>query len=67
VQLGDHFRGPYTRGQKRRSTGPWPAAASPDMITAFVPEDEFRAMVHDGRFTDGPSLAAYSLLLLARE
>ncbi|MBB3677238.1 NUDIX domain-containing protein [Modestobacter versicolor] len=37
-----------------------------DMRTAFVPETEFRAMVRDGRFTDGPSLAAYSLLLLSR-
>jgi hypothetical protein len=36
------------------------------MRTAFVPETEFRAMVGDGRFTDGPSLAAYSLLLLSR-
>ena len=37
-----------------------------DMRSAFVPEPEFRAMVRDGRFTDGPSLAAYSLLLLDR-
>ena len=35
------------------------------MRQAFVSEDELRAMVRDGRFTDGPSLAAYSLLLLA--
>ena len=41
-------------------------ATEADMRTAFVPEAEFRAMVGDGRFTDGPSLAAYSLLLLAR-
>ena len=37
-----------------------------DMRTAFVPEPEFRAMVRDGRFSDSPSLAAYSLLLLSR-
>ena len=41
-------------------------ATEADMRAAFVPEDEFRAMVRDGRFTDGPSLAAYSLLLLDR-
>ncbi len=37
-----------------------------DMQQAFVPETELRAMVRDGRFTDAPSLAAYSLLLLDR-
>jgi 8-oxo-dGTP pyrophosphatase MutT (NUDIX family) len=41
-------------------------ASEADMRSAFVPEAEFRAMVRDGRFTDGPSLAAYSLLLLDR-
>jgi len=41
-------------------------ATEADMRSAFVAEEEFRAMVRDGRFTDGPSLAAYSLLLLAR-
>ena len=41
-------------------------ATEADMRTAFVPETEFRAMVRDGRFTDGPSLAASSLLRLAR-
>ena len=35
-----------------------------DMRSAFVPRAELHAMVADGRFTDGPSLAAYSLLLL---
>ena len=35
-----------------------------DMVAAFVTEAELRAMVTDGRFTDGPSLAAYALLLL---
>jgi 8-oxo-dGTP pyrophosphatase MutT (NUDIX family) len=41
-------------------------ASEADMRSAFVREEEFRAMVRDGRFTDGPSLAAYSLLLLER-
>ena len=41
-------------------------ATEADMRSAFVPEAELRAMVRDGRFTDGPSLAAYSLLLLTR-
>jgi 8-oxo-dGTP pyrophosphatase MutT (NUDIX family) len=41
-------------------------ATEADMRTAFVTEAEFQAMVRDGRFTDGPSLAAYGLLLLAR-
>jgi 8-oxo-dGTP pyrophosphatase MutT (NUDIX family) len=40
-------------------------ATEADMRSALVPEAEFRAMVLDGRFTDGPSLAAYSLLLLS--
>jgi 8-oxo-dGTP pyrophosphatase MutT (NUDIX family) len=35
-----------------------------DMRSSFVAEAELRAMIADGRFTDGPSLAAYSLLLL---
>ena len=37
-----------------------------DMRSAFVPETDLRAMIADGRFTDGPSLAAISLLLLDR-
>jgi 8-oxo-dGTP pyrophosphatase MutT (NUDIX family) len=37
-----------------------------DMRHEFVLEAELQAMVRDGRFTDGPSLAAYSLLLLDR-
>jgi 8-oxo-dGTP pyrophosphatase MutT (NUDIX family) len=41
-------------------------ATEADMRSAFVTEAELRAMVRDGRFTDGPSLAAYSLLLLHR-
>jgi 8-oxo-dGTP pyrophosphatase MutT (NUDIX family) len=39
-------------------------ASEADMRQAFVPEAELREMVRTGRFTDGPSLAAYSLLLL---
>lgn len=42
-------------------------ATEADMRSAFVTETELRALVRDGRFTDGPSLAAYSLLLLARD
>lgn len=41
-------------------------ASEADMVSAFVTEAELRAMVGDGRFTDGPSLAALSLLLLER-
>jgi 8-oxo-dGTP pyrophosphatase MutT (NUDIX family) len=41
-------------------------ASEADMRSAFVPESELRAMISDGRFTDGPSLAAYSLLLIDR-
>jgi 8-oxo-dGTP pyrophosphatase MutT (NUDIX family) len=39
-------------------------ASEADMRSAFVAEAELRAMIRDGRFTDGPSVAAYSLLLL---
>ena len=41
-------------------------ATEADMRHEFVAEAELRAMVRDGRFTDAPSLAAYSLLLLDR-
>ena len=41
-------------------------ASEADMRTAFVAESDFRTMVRDGRITDGPSLAAYALLLLHR-
>ena len=41
-------------------------ATEADMRAAFVTETELRAMVRDGGFTDGPSLAAYALLLLDR-
>ena len=41
-------------------------ASEADMRSAFVSEAELRSMVRDGRFTDGPSLAAYGLLLLDR-
>lgn len=42
-------------------------ATEADMRSAFVTETELRAMVRDGRFTDGPSLAAYGLYLLDRD
>ena len=53
-----------------RATGLTPGptareASESDMRSAFVPESELRAMIRDGRFTDGPSLAAYSLWLLS--
>jgi 8-oxo-dGTP pyrophosphatase MutT (NUDIX family) len=38
-----------------------------DMTCRFVPEPELRAMIRDGRFPDGPSVAGYGLLLLDRE
>jgi 8-oxo-dGTP pyrophosphatase MutT (NUDIX family) len=41
-------------------------ASEADMRSRFVRETELRAMVAAGRFTDGPSLAAFSLLLLDR-
>jgi 8-oxo-dGTP pyrophosphatase MutT (NUDIX family) len=41
-------------------------ATEADMRCEFVPEAELRARARDGRFTDGPSLAGYSLLLLDR-
>ena len=39
-------------------------ATEADMRSAFVSGAELRAMIRDGRFTDGPSLAAFSLHLL---
>jgi 8-oxo-dGTP pyrophosphatase MutT (NUDIX family) len=42
-------------------------ATEADMRQVFVPEAELRQMIRSGRFTDGPSLAAYSLLLLGGE
>jgi 8-oxo-dGTP pyrophosphatase MutT (NUDIX family) len=39
-------------------------ATEADMRQVFVTEQELRHMIRDGRFTDGPSLAAYSLLLI---
>jgi 8-oxo-dGTP pyrophosphatase MutT (NUDIX family) len=42
-------------------------ATEADMVAAFVTEAELRAMIRDGRLTDGPSLAAYALLLLSRD
>ncbi|MBY3553847.1 NUDIX hydrolase [Modestobacter lapidis] len=49
-----------TRGPTARE------ATEADMRHAFVPGSRLQAMIRDGRFTDGPSLAAYSLLLLDR-
>jgi 8-oxo-dGTP pyrophosphatase MutT (NUDIX family) len=40
-------------------------ATEADMHALFVPEAELVAMARDGRFTDGPSLAAWALLRLA--
>jgi 8-oxo-dGTP pyrophosphatase MutT (NUDIX family) len=40
-------------------------ATEADMRTAFWPEAELRARMRDGRFTDGPSMAAFGLYLLA--
>jgi 8-oxo-dGTP pyrophosphatase MutT (NUDIX family) len=37
-----------------------------DMRHAFVTEAELEAMIREGRLTDGPSVAAYALLLLDR-
>jgi 8-oxo-dGTP pyrophosphatase MutT (NUDIX family) len=41
-------------------------ASEADMRHAFLTEAELRAMITAGRFTDGPSIAAYTLLLLDR-
>jgi 8-oxo-dGTP pyrophosphatase MutT (NUDIX family) len=41
-------------------------ASESDMRTAFVPDSDLRDMIRDGRFTDSPSMAAFSLLLLGR-
>jgi 8-oxo-dGTP pyrophosphatase MutT (NUDIX family) len=40
-------------------------ATEADMRSAFVATAELHAMIANGRFTDSPSLAAYSLLRLA--
>ncbi len=39
-------------------------ATEADMRVLFVSREDLHAMIHEGRFTDGPSLAGYSLLLL---
>ena len=41
-------------------------ATEADMTCAFLPEDELRERIRDGRFPDGPSVAGYGLLLLGR-
>jgi hypothetical protein len=40
-------------------------ATEADMVSAFVPADELRAMMRDGRITDAPTLAGYALHLLS--
>ena len=35
-----------------------------DMVSALIDEQEFRAMIADGRILDGPTIAAYALLRL---
>ena len=41
-------------------------ATEADMTCTFLPEEELRARIRDGRFRDGPSIAGYGLLLLDR-
>lgn len=45
-------------GQHRREE------SEADMAQRLVPEDEFRAMIRDGRIVDGSTIAAYGLLRL---
>jgi hypothetical protein len=40
-------------------------ATEADMRSAWVAESELRTRIRDGQFTDGPSVAAYALLLLS--
>jgi 8-oxo-dGTP pyrophosphatase MutT (NUDIX family) len=49
-----------TQGPPRRE------ATEADMRSAWVSEVELRAMIRERRFTDGPSVAAYTLLQLSR-
>lgn len=49
-----------TQGPPRRE------ATEADMREEWVPEAGLRAMIRDGRLTDSPSLAAYTLLRLSR-
>jgi len=39
-------------------------ATEADMVSALVSEDEFRAMILDGRIVDAPTISAYALLRL---
>jgi 8-oxo-dGTP pyrophosphatase MutT (NUDIX family) len=41
-------------------------ATEADMTCTFVTEEELRAWMRDGRFSDGPSIAGFGLLLLDR-
>jgi 8-oxo-dGTP pyrophosphatase MutT (NUDIX family) len=47
-----------TEGQHQRE------ASEADMVSALVAEQDFRAMILDGRIIDGPTIAAYALLRL---
>ena len=49
-----------TRGRPRRE------ATEADMREQWVSEEVLTAMIREGRFTDSPSLAAYTLLHLSR-
>jgi 8-oxo-dGTP pyrophosphatase MutT (NUDIX family) len=40
-------------------------ATESDMVQALVSEQEFRAMILDGRIVDGPTMAAYALFQLS--
>ena len=39
-------------------------ASEVDMVSALVTEDEFRAMIADGRIVDAPTITAYAMLRL---
>lgn len=47
-----------TPGEHRRE------ASEIDMVSALVPEEEFRSMIRDGAIVDGVTIAAYALLRL---
>ena len=47
-----------TEGEHQREEG------EADMVSALIDEQEFRAMIADGRIFDGPTIAAYALLRL---
>jgi 8-oxo-dGTP pyrophosphatase MutT (NUDIX family) len=47
-----------TEGEHQREEG------EADMVSAVIDEEQFRAMIADGRIFDGPTIAAYALLRL---